>query len=120
MTEETTDVEPKALSVSFADPYLLIIRDDFSLFLINCDKNGELEEVEMTEHVRGLQLTSGVLYRDQKGAFGASRRENDGDDSTLDIKLFLLTSEGGLHVSLAAVFKRHVLIQCPRCTVFGT
>ncbi len=102
VAEDGTDNELQVLSASFADPYLLLLRDDQSLFIVKCDENGELEEVEIPEKMTGVQWMSGCLYLDRSGTFGRASGHKEGG---LDVKMFLLRSDGALHVSNTAVFK---------------
>jgi cleavage and polyadenylation specificity factor subunit 1 len=46
MYDDDTGAEPNIISASFADPFLLLLRDDASIFVAQCDDNNELEEVE--------------------------------------------------------------------------
>jgi hypothetical protein len=46
MYDDDTGAEPRIVSASFADPYLLLFRDDSSIFVAQCDDNNELEEIE--------------------------------------------------------------------------
>ena len=100
MTEEGTDSESQVLSASFADPYLLLIKDDHSIFLIGGDENGELEEVELPDQLKGLQWSSGCLYSDRDGAFGRASQGDSMDDREMHVKMFVVTTDGVMHVSL--------------------
>ena len=99
MMDESTGGEPKVLGASFADPYLVLIRDDFSVFMARCDTNGELDEMIFSDQVKGLRWSSGCLYRDGDGAFGKISKADDGFAAEAEIKVFLLSPEGMLHVS---------------------
>ena len=102
MMDESTGGEPKVLSASFADPYLVLIRDDFSVFMARCDTNGELDEMEFGEQMKGLRWSSGCLYRDGDGAFGKISKADSKFAAEAEIKVFLLTLDGMLHVRVAA------------------
>lgn len=97
MLDEETGAEPRVVSSSIADPYLLLIRDDSSVFIAQMDNNNDLEEVEKTDSI--LQTTkwqAGCLYTDSTGAFqavGAKHGEAE------HIMMFLLSSAGALYVS---------------------
>ncbi|KAJ6442592.1 protein CFT1 [Purpureocillium lavendulum] len=90
MLDEETGAEPRALSASIVDPYLLLVRDDGSVFLAQMDSSNELEEVEKTG---GLQSkwVSGCLYRDATGAFQLGKAAET-------ILMFLLNASGSLHI----------------------
>ncbi len=100
MFDESTGNEPKILTASFADPYLVLIRDDLSICLIQCDGDGDLEEVELGESMRACQWMSGCLYRDGHRRFGGIQKGNGAASTSTDIRLFMLSAEGALHVSL--------------------
>lgn len=82
MEDENGD-EIRAISASFADPYLLILREDSTVKLWKYTDSGELEEVEHDEILSPKWLSASLYH------------------STLerDIFVFLLAPEGGLHVS---------------------
>ncbi|KAL3958333.1 hypothetical protein ACCO45_006495 [Purpureocillium lilacinum] len=90
MLDEETGAEPRVMSASIVDPYLLLIRDDGSVFIAQIDSSNELEEVEKT----GLQSkwVSGCLYNDAAGAFQLGQPAET-------IMMFLLNASGALHVS---------------------
>lgn len=96
MINEQTGAEPKVVSTSFADPYLLIIRDDTSALVLQADESGDLDEVEWGDGVPKEWL-SGSLYDNHSGYFATPERMHDGADEGT-ILLFLLTSDGGLHI----------------------
>ncbi|KAF2001233.1 hypothetical protein P154DRAFT_619566 [Amniculicola lignicola CBS 123094] len=81
MEDEEGD-ELRVLNASFADPYLLILREDSSVKVFKASGSGEVEELDCS----GLTSTkwlSASLFR----------------SSTIpDVYLFLLTPEGGLQV----------------------
>ncbi|KAG5972297.1 hypothetical protein E4U55_000857 [Claviceps digitariae] len=102
MLDEETGAEPRITSASIVDPYLLLIRDDSSIFIAQIDSNNELEEVVKPEGpLRSLKWLSGCLYNDTQGAFQA--RAGGGEqqpqpDASHRIMMFLLSSTGALHV----------------------
>lgn len=98
MLDEESGAEPRVLSASIADPYLLLIRDDGSAFVAQIDSNNELEEAERTDAVlTSTKWVSGCLYTDTTGVF----QESQGDKGTEaeKIMMFLLSSSGALYVS---------------------
>ncbi|KAF9894195.1 mRNA cleavage and polyadenylation factor subunit [Aspergillus nanangensis] len=50
--DEDTSDERVAVSVSFADPYLAILRDDSTLLLLQADESGDIDEVDLTEGMK--------------------------------------------------------------------
>ena len=46
MMDEETGAEPRVVSASIADPFLMILRDDNSVFIAKIGSNDELDEVE--------------------------------------------------------------------------
>lgn len=98
MLDEDTGAEPRITSASIVDPYLLLIRDDSSVFLAQIDNNNELDEVVKPEGpLKSLKWSSGCLYYDTQGAFQATAGER-GPDGAHRIMMFLLSSTGALHV----------------------
>lgn len=98
MFDDDTGAEPKIISASFADPFLLLIRDDSSIFVAQCDDNNELEELEREDD--GLLSTkwlTGCLYTDTTGVF-ALVQSDKGQKAGENILMFLLSAEGALHV----------------------
>jgi cleavage and polyadenylation specificity factor subunit 1 len=82
MEDEESGDELKIINASFADPYLLILREDSSVKIFKATGDGELEEVEAS----GLTSTKWLSASLFKSA------------SFTEIFAFLLTPEGGLHV----------------------
>lgn len=84
MEDEETGAELRVIHASFADPYLLVLRDDSSVKILKASGSGDLEDVEAA----GLSSTkwlSASLFK----------------SSTCDgVFAFLSTPEGGLHVCL--------------------
>jgi len=98
MLNEETGQEPSINSASIADPYMLLIRDDFSVFVAQIDNNLELEEVEKED--KGLTTTkwlTGCLYVDSTGIF-AEESATKGGKPKESILIFLLSISGALHV----------------------
>lgn len=96
MQDEETGAEPRVLSASICDPYLLLIRDDASAFVAHMNAYNELEEVEKEEStLASTKWVSGCLYNDTNGLFDRVQ----GDKNTRNVKMFLLSAAGALHVS---------------------
>lgn len=83
MEDEETGAELRIISASFADPYLLVLRDDSSVTLLQADGNGDIEEIE-AEGLKSTRWLSSCLYKPPSA---------DGNAVA-----FLLNDEGGLHV----------------------
>lgn len=97
MLDEETGAEPRVLSASIADPYLLLTRDDGSVFVAQMDNNKELEELEKTQGpLASTKWANGCLYTDTKGLFQES--QGDKGKGGEKIMMFLLSSTGALHI----------------------
>jgi cleavage and polyadenylation specificity factor subunit 1 len=82
MEDEESGDELRIINASFADPYLLILREDSSVKIFKASGDGEVEDVEAS----GLSSTkwlSASLFK---------------SSTFSEIFAFLLTPEGGLHV----------------------
>ncbi|KAF3001310.1 mRNA cleavage and polyadenylation factor subunit [Curvularia kusanoi] len=82
MEDEESGDELRIINASFADPYLLILREDSSVKVFKASGDGELEDVEAS----GLSSTKWS----SASLFSSS--------SFTEVFAFLLTLEGGLHV----------------------
>jgi cleavage and polyadenylation specificity factor subunit 1 len=82
MEDEETGNELNVINASFADPYLLILREDSSVKIFKATGDGELEDVEATG-LSGTQWLSASLFK---------------SSSFTEVFAFLLTPEGGLRV----------------------
>ncbi len=100
MYDDDTGAEPQIVSASFADPYLLLFRDDSSIFVAQCDDNNELEEIEREDDaLLATKWLTGCLYDDTIGVF-APVQSDKGYKSKESVMMFLLSAGGALHVSL--------------------
>ncbi|KAH8883832.1 hypothetical protein GQ53DRAFT_846646 [Thozetella sp. PMI_491] len=98
MLDEDTGAEPRVLSASIADPFLLLVRDDASAFIAQIDSNGELEELEKEDKTLvSTKWLTGCLYADKSGVF-AEQQADKGAKSGDSILLFLLSTNGALHI----------------------
>ncbi|KAF7559018.1 hypothetical protein G7046_g5145 [Stylonectria norvegica] len=98
MLDEDTGAEPRVISASIADPYLLLVRDDNSIFVAQIDSNNELEEVERTDlNLLSTKWLAGCLYTDTKGMFQPTSGDK-GTESDTKIIMFLLSASGALHM----------------------
>lgn len=99
MLDEETGAEPRIISASMADPYLLLVREDHSILLAEMGKDYELEEVEKADKtLASTKWTTGCLYTDRTGIFQQQQKNKDSPSS--DLMMFLLSAAGALYVSL--------------------
>ena len=98
MTDDLTGAEPKIVSTSFADPYLLVVRDDASVMVLEADDSGDLDEVERGDILLATKWLAGSLYKDSRGAFSVLQKDQAQAGDT-NVFLFLLSATGGLQVS---------------------
>lgn len=99
MLDEETGAEPRVVSASIADPFLLLIRDDSTPFIAQIDSSYELEELEKQDKVlQSTKWTTGCLYKDKTGVF-AEEQPDAGAKPAESILMFLLSASGALHVS---------------------
>lgn len=98
MTDDTTGAEPKVYSAAFADPYVLLIRDDSSLMILKAEESGDLEEIDRGGVLLENRWLSGSLYEDSNDTLRLET-EDDSDDEAGNVLMFLLNDEGGLEVS---------------------
>ncbi|KAI4268561.1 MAG: hypothetical protein LQ337_007774, partial [Flavoplaca oasis] len=97
MTDEATGAEPRILSASFSDPFVLLIRDDESILVLRADESGDLDEVEQGDNLKQKGFRAGSLYEDANDVF---RLESDAEieDDAGNVLMFLLTVTGGLQI----------------------
>lgn len=95
--DEDTSDERVAVSASFIDPYLMIIRDDSSVLLLQADENGDLDEVPLSTLIISSRWRSGCLYYDNSQSFSVagslSKNSSEGE-----VLLFLLNPDYKLSV----------------------
>jgi cleavage and polyadenylation specificity factor subunit 1 len=114
MLDEETGQEPRVNSASIADPYLLLVRDDSSVFIAQIDNNLELEEVEKEDKtLTGTKWLTGCLYVDTNGVF-AEEAPKKGASPRESILMFLLSASGALHVRHGPVDLTGEEIDVPR------
>lgn len=93
MEDEEGNEGLRIINATFADPYMLILRDDSSAKLYKASGDGEVEEVE-AEGFTSTQWLSASLYKSSAAG---------------DTYAFLLTHQGGLHVSFNPTRRSWVL-----------
>lgn len=103
MLDEETGQEPRVNCASIADPYLLLVRDDSSVYIAQIDSNLELEEVEKEDKtLTSTKWLTGCLYVDTSGVF-AEEAPKKGANPKESILMFLLSTSGALHVRLQPI-----------------
>lgn len=85
------------ISASFADPYVLLIRDDSSAVVLTADENGDLDEVSQSESFKAGKWLSGSLYEDSNDVLRLEYPE-ESEDEAGNVLMFLLNAKGGLQV----------------------
>lgn len=104
MLDEETGAEPRAVSASIADPFLLIIRDDSSAFIAKIDESNELEELRKEDQtLANTKWLTGCLYTDTTTVF-AEEVATKGAKPAQGILMFLLSASGALYVSTVPCF----------------
>lgn len=98
MTDEITGAEPKVTNAAFADPYVMLLRDDLSIMVLKADESGDLDEVEQGKASQETKWVSGSLYEDSNDVLRLESDEDDEDEAG-NVLIFLLNSHGGLEVS---------------------
>ncbi|GAP85354.1 putative CPSF A subunit region [Rosellinia necatrix] len=98
MLDEETGAEPRIEYASIVDPYILLVRDDASVFIAKMDNNLELEELDKDDvSLASKRWITGCLYEDKFGVF--LRIPSDkGTQSGENIVMFLLSKAGALYV----------------------
>ncbi|SPO02260.1 related to pre-mRNA 3`-end processing factor CF II [Cephalotrichum gorgonifer] len=95
MLDEETGTEPRVVKASIADPYLLLIRDDSSVWLGQIDSNMELEEMERgDEKLLSNKWSSGCLFADRDNHFTLSKKTGESPV----ILAFLVNTVGALYI----------------------
>ena len=97
MTDEESESGPKVVNASFADPYVLLIRDDSSAVVLTADESGDLDEVSQSEAFKTGQWLSGSLYEDSSDVLRLEYPEESEDEAS-NVLMFLLNVKGGLQV----------------------
>ncbi|KAI0410169.1 CPSF A subunit region-domain-containing protein [Xylaria palmicola] len=98
MLDEDTGAEPRIEHASIADPYILLVRDDASIFIAKMDNNLELEELERDDSLlTSKRWTTGCLYEDKFGVFCTGQSDKVAKAGE-NIVMFLLSKTGALYV----------------------
>ena len=98
LAEDETGAELKVVSASIVDPYVLLIRDDASIYIAACDKHNDLEEMTREDDaLLANKWLSGCLYKDTTGTFSNGKKDT--------VIMSLLNTVGALFVSSISPFK---------------
>ena len=97
MTDEDSESGPKVVNASFADPYVLLVRDDSSAVVLTADESGDLDEVSQSEAFKTGKWLSGSLYEDSSDVLRLEYPEESEDEAS-NVLMFLLNAKGGLQV----------------------
>ncbi len=91
------DDPPTVLAASFAEPYVLLLRDDASAMILKVDEAGDFESLDNGETLARTRWMSGSLYDDIKDVFRLESEDEDQEDFS-SVLMFLLSEDGGLEV----------------------
>jgi cleavage and polyadenylation specificity factor subunit 1 len=99
MLNEETGAEPRVVSASIDDSYLLIVRDDSTVLLAQMDENNnELEEMDrLDEKLVSSKWSMGCIYRDHGNCFHRSP-DTASPPTKANAMAFLVTTAGTLFV----------------------
>ncbi|KIY00921.1 uncharacterized protein Z520_03587 [Fonsecaea multimorphosa CBS 102226] len=100
VVDEEEGQTARAVKATFAESYLILIRDDGNMTLLKADRAGELDEVEVSTSLKNKSVLSASLYHDSSDFFQTSRFY-EGAGASRGPVLALLTSEG--HFSLLSL-----------------
>ncbi|KAI5308342.1 mRNA cleavage and polyadenylation factor subunit, partial [Ascosphaera atra] len=92
--DEDTSEEKHVVAVTFADPYVALIRDDGSVLLLQADESGDLDEVPVEGVIESNKWLWASLYADHEHFLSPTSQDHKNQ-----ILLFLLDTEGKLYVS---------------------
>ncbi|MCJ1478715.1 mRNA cleavage and polyadenylation factor subunit [Lambiella insularis] len=102
ISEEATSEDPKVDGASFAEPYLLLLRDDSNLTLLKSDDSGELEEIEQGAALSTGNWVSISLFDDSNDVFRLSLDDEEPENEESSVLIFLLSADGGLQIFKAS------------------
>ncbi|OAL38255.1 hypothetical protein AYO20_02314 [Fonsecaea nubica] len=93
VVDEEEGQTARAVKATFAEPYLILIRDDGNMTSLKADRAGELDEVEISSTLKNKSILSASLYHDASDFFQTSRFYEAAGTPRGPL-LALLTSEG--------------------------
>ncbi|MCJ1285002.1 mRNA cleavage and polyadenylation factor subunit [Xylographa opegraphella] len=108
ISEDPTPEDPRIVAASFAEPYVLLLRDDSKTMLLKADDSGELEEVEQGDVLSSTAWLSISIFDDSNDVFRLAGEEEEADDEASSVLVFLLNANGGLQIYKASDLSRPV------------
>lgn len=108
--DEESNADPSSISASIEDPFLLIMRDDHTVYVASIDKYMEIEELEKPAQLSNTKWISGCLYKDMTGMFISDA------PSDKNVVMFLLSSSGDLSLYTLPDFN-HIWTRSDVCYV---
>lgn len=98
MADGESNANAKAVSASFADPYVLVLRDDHSLLLLKADRKGELDEIKLPSELHESRCICATLYEDNHRIFTSASEDDSGSSRGAESTciLTLLTLGGAI------------------------
>ncbi|MCJ1405837.1 mRNA cleavage and polyadenylation factor subunit [Xylographa trunciseda] len=112
VSEDPTPEDPRIVGASFAEPYVLLLRDDSKAMLLKADDAGELEEVDQGDTLSSTAWISISLFDDSNDVFRLAGEEEEADDEGSSVLVFLLNDTGGLQIYKASDLSRSVYSAC--------
>ncbi len=87
------------VAASIVDPYILLLREDASIYVAHCDNHNDLEELTREDDaLLANKWLSGCLYKDTAGSFA-------GKDT---VAMALLSTEGTLFIYSLPDLSKHI------------
>ena len=71
ISEDDSELQGKASSASFADPFLLIIKDDGTVEILEADSSGDIDQVEQNGPFASCKWQMGCMYKSPNSDDGA-------------------------------------------------
>ena len=99
LADDENDTESRVRSATFADPFILLFKDDQSLTILTVDESGDLDEVEQSQDLKDTKWMSGSLYEDSNDVLRLDYGSDDEDEAS-NVLMFLLSTTGGLQVCI--------------------
>ncbi|EEY23743.1 cft-1 [Verticillium alfalfae VaMs.102] len=100
MLDEETGAEPRVISASIVDPYLLLLREDSSILVAQITNHNELEELDKEdETIVSTKCSAGVSTRIRTASLHPCRPDKGGRRPSESVfQCSLLNATGELHV----------------------
>ncbi|KAJ2893795.1 hypothetical protein MKZ38_008236 [Zalerion maritima] len=110
LQDEDSSADPRAVTASIQDPFLLVVRDDSSVYVASVDKYNDFEGLDRPEEIVNTKWISGCLYKDNSGVFIPDAPADK------NIVMFLLSKDGDLSMHTLPDFG-HVWTRSDVCYV---